>query len=53
MYDYRIKKIDPQTNETVGRRNIVLEPILENQEAHIAHLKKPTSEYLKLPIQRK
>jgi hypothetical protein len=48
MFDYRLKQpVSKETNGSLGKlKKTVLEPILENQAAHIAHLRKPTSEYL-------
>jgi hypothetical protein len=51
MFDFRLSRKDASTKGTdlsVGaRKKTVLEPILENQAAHIAHLRKPVDEYLK------
>ena len=57
MFDFRLSRKDQSTKGTelsIGaRKKTILEPILENQAAHIAHLKKPVDEYLKAAPQRK
>lgn len=59
FFDFRLTK--PKTNDKFkintsaasveameAKRKTTLEPILENQAAHIAHLKKPVNEYIKM-----
>jgi hypothetical protein len=51
MFDFRLSRkegSEKRTELSVGnKKKTFLEPILENQAAHIAHLKKPVDEYLK------
>ena len=53
MFDYILSKgksVAPVSNldQSAKQRKTTLEPILENQAAYIAHLKKPVNEYIKM-----